>query len=215
MHYLTTFISLCTEWLFPPREKEKNVGNLTHKDILNLPKAKEINSSTHALFSYKDSLVRSLIWELKYHKNTHSLTLIIPLLADTIISEYSDKNLFDNWTSCLLIPVPSNQSSITEKGFSQTKLICEQLKKLLPPDIVYCPHALIKKVNTQKQSKLTSRTQRLNNLHNTQTADATIVSGNYIIVIDDVTTTGATLAESKRALYTAGAKDIIAFTIAH
>jgi predicted amidophosphoribosyltransferase len=36
-----------------------------------------------------------------------------------------------------------------------------------------------------------------------------------VILIDDVTTTGATLAESRRALQVAGIKKIIAFTIAH
>jgi competence protein ComFC len=215
MDHLLRFFHTCTDWLFPPREKEEYIEHLTSKDIPTLPKAHDIDDSTFALFSYKDPRVRALVWELKYHKNTHSLNLITPLFADMIIAEYADKFLFHNWQSCLLVPVPSSPSSLKDKGFSQTKLMCEHIKKLLPDDIVYSPDALVKKVDTQKQNKLTSRGERLKNLHNTHTANPDIIAGKYIILIDDVTTTGATLIESRRALYEAGAKDIFAFTIAH
>jgi competence protein ComFC len=41
------------------------------------------------------------------------------------------------------------------------------------------------------------------------------IKNRNIILIDDVTTTGATLKEAKKILKKSGAKNIIAFTIAH
>jgi competence protein ComFC len=42
-----------------------------------------------------------------------------------------------------------------------------------------------------------------------------LIKNKNIILIDDVTTTGATLSEARKVLKQAGAKKVIAFTIAH
>jgi predicted amidophosphoribosyltransferase len=42
-----------------------------------------------------------------------------------------------------------------------------------------------------------------------------MINGKNIILIDDITTTGATLSEARKVLKKAGAKKIIAFTVAH
>ena len=41
------------------------------------------------------------------------------------------------------------------------------------------------------------------------------LKGRNIILIDDITTTGATLNEARKILKQAGAKKVIAFTVAH
>ena len=102
-----------------------------------------------------------------------------------------------------------------DRGYAHTEFICEKLITLLPPEITYTPHLLIKTVDTPLQHKLHNRDTRLNNLKNTQTVTHQLDPRTAIILIDDVTTTGATLVESRRALKDAGVKDIFAFTIAH
>lgn len=45
--------------------------------------------------------------------------------------------------------------------------------------------------------------------------NAETIRGKNIIIIDDITTTGATITEAKKVLLKAGAREVIAFTLAH
>jgi predicted amidophosphoribosyltransferase len=71
----------------------------------------------------------------------------------------------------------------------------------------YAPKALVRTVNTKTQQGL-PRAERLKNIKNSMTAgpDAKKIAGRVCIVVDDVTTTGATFEEAKRALRQAGAR---------
>ena len=75
--------------------------------------------------------------------------------------------------------------------------------------------ALRKVKDTPAQTKMDKRIERLRNLKGCFLADPEAVCGRNIILIDDVATTGATLDEARRALRKAGARKVIAFTIAH
>jgi predicted amidophosphoribosyltransferase len=79
---------------------------------------------------------------------------------------------------------------------------------------LYAPQWLEKTHNTPKQSRLEHRQDRLQNLINAYTAKKD-VAGYYVFLVDDVTTTGATLSVASDMLYTAGAKKVYGFTIAH
>lgn len=214
--HLKNIFSTCVDWIFPPRKSERITTTLTTQNILSFPKAHDnLPDNTYALFSYKDPLVTSLIWEIKYHKNTTALSLVIPFLADMIHAEYAEKRLFTQWSRCFLVPVPSTEKHKKERGYSHTEYICEQLAPLLPQEITYAPHLLTKIKDTPSQHKLKNRSLRLHNLQHTQRATQHLDRHTAVILIDDVTTTGATLDESRRALKEAGATDIFAFTIAH
>ena len=79
----------------------------------------------------------------------------------------------------------------------------------------YAPKALIRTINTKTQQGL-PRAERLKNIKNSMTSgpDAEKIKGRGCIVVDDVTTTGATLAEAKRALRVAGARAVHCIALA-
>jgi predicted amidophosphoribosyltransferase len=71
----------------------------------------------------------------------------------------------------------------------------------------YVPRALRRVKMTEVQQKL-SRERRLHNLNGSMHADCEVVMHRVCVVVDDVTTTGATFAEATRALKEAGAGHI-------
>ena len=56
--------------------------------------------------------------------------------------------------------------------------------------------------------------ERQENVQGAFRANQKKVEGHVILLVDDVSTTGATLSSAAEALYTSGAKDVFAVTIA-
>ena len=205
--------------LFPERKDEQIVKNFFIKDIISLPKAAESPKSINSIFSYKDKKVQALIWEIKYHKNPTAISIIGKIMAENIEEEVSDKALFENWREALLVGIPITNNRLRERTFSQTDLICKEIIKNLSPEmqkiIIHNPCVIKKIRETERQSHTKNRTERLRNLQGCFKSYSEKVKGKNIILIDDVTTTGATIQEAVRALKYAGAKNILSFTIAH
>jgi ComF family protein len=96
----------------------------------------------------------------------------------------------------VLIPMPVSKKRLEERGYNQALLIARRLGHQL--NVACDAHCLIKTRETQKQSGLSAQ-QRQHNL-----GDAFVVAGNvenlHIGLVDDVMTTGATLAAARNAL---------------
>jgi len=69
---------------------------------------------------------------------------------------------------------------------------------------------------TAPQARSEKRVARLANLRGAFVCTGpSRIRGRVVILIDDVTTTGATLLEAKRALTVAKPRKVLAFTVAH
>ena len=117
----------------------------------------------------------------------------------------------------LLIPIPLAPKRLRERGFNQALLICEKLVKLDGGiNFQLEKNVLIKPKDTEHQVRIEDRSKRLKNIIGSfLVKNSEKIKNRNIILIDDVVTTGATLSEARKMLKQAGAKKIIAFTVAH
>jgi len=134
------------------------------------------------------------------------------LIYENILAEISDSSLKDP----VLVPIPISKARRRKRGHNQVELLCQAIKNYdIENNFLYEKNILIKVKDTPSQTGL-KRKDRLENLDG---AFAVKNSGKIfrrnILLVDDVTTTGTTLREAARTLKQAGAKRIIAFTLAH
>lgn len=209
---------LIVSFIFPPEPLVAELEAITPAELRKistrvlLPPADFINSC----FDYHTPLIRQAIWELKYRGNPKVAALLGKILSEEIITELSEKAIFEKFDNPLLIPIPLSKKRLRERGFNQSELLAKEiikndLQKLLELDT----KSLLKIKDTSPQTKI-SREKRLKNLADCfQVTKPEIIRGRNIILIDDVSTTGATLKEAHLTLLASGAKSVIAFTIAH
>ena len=205
------------DFVLPPRSDFAIVKELNEEKINSLPKAENVAEMDwiHPLFHYKDNKVRAIIWELKYRENIFPLEHIGRLIYEEIIALISDIVLFDNDAQFLLIPIPITKERRIERGYNQSELIAKSILENDPERVLlYAPQWFEKIKETPKQSRSESKQERISNLIGSFGADNR-VEGKYVILIDDVITTGSTLFEARTTLLSSGARDVFAFTIAH
>lgn len=115
-----------------------------------------------------------------------------------------------NWNIDLVVPVPLGKQRIQERGYNQVAMIAKPLAMGL--DLQYSANMLFRRKETRSQVGL-SREERRTNVQGAFQAK-TGVNGKIVLIMDDVSTTGSTLSSGAEALYTAGAKDVYALTVA-
>ena len=164
----------------------------------------------HAIASYQDPFPE-LIKQLKYNNQLLYADLLGLLLANSIKQRYNPQQLQE---IDYLIAVPLNIQKHRKRGFNQAQLINDALIKQLPTLSNATPsmheQPIIRHKPTSALEGL-SRTQRLLNLNNafSLSAEAKIaLSGKYVVVIDDVVTTGATINSLCQSLLAANVKRI-------
>lgn len=104
----------------------------------------------------------------------------------------------------LVVPVPSSPTAIRRRGFEPLVLISRAAR--LP-----VTHGLRLTRRVQDQTELSAIDRRRN--VNGSMAALPVARGREVVLLDDVVTTGATLAEAARAVTAAGGKVLFAATI--
>lgn len=169
----------------------------------------------HPLFSYAHPPLRRAIHALKYRGIRGLATRFAELLNDRIAEEIAEESAIGRMKRPLAIPVPLSAARLAERGFNQAALIARELVRFDPASREDGASAIRKIRHTASQASIKDKKKRLTNLRGCFAADPMRVRGRDIILVDDVATTGATLAEAKRALKKAGARSVIAYVIAH
>ncbi len=111
----------------------------------------------------------------------------------------------------ILLPLPLAPKRLEARGFNQALTLARSLV-----NHKINAHALIRTRNTSPQ-RLLDRQARQHNVVNAfavQTESCRVITGKHVLLIDDVMTTGATLAAAASAVHKAGAAKVSAIVIA-
>ncbi len=169
------------------------------------------------LYDYRHPPLKKTLWLLKYEGKKIFAANFAEVLHSKIMEELSELATLQNFRDVILIPIPLSKKRYKERGYNQAELICRELIKIDKNENFKLEnHVLIKPKETKHQARIENRTERLENIIGSfYVLNKESIKNKNIILIDDIVTTGATLNEARKTLKKAGAKKIIAFTVAH
>ena len=169
------------------------------------------------IYDYRHPPIKKSIWLLKYQGKTSLARVFAEELHSRILEEVAEKMVMENFNNPVLIPIPLSKKRLRERGFNQAEILCDEIVKIdANQNLKLVKNVLKRKDDKIHQAKIKDRKHRLENILDCfEINNRESIEGANIVLVDDVTTTGATLKEAKKTLKEAGAKKIIAFTIAH
>lgn len=161
-----------------------------------------------------DGPMREAIHRFKYARKRVLAGPLGAMMADYLRApEHADEERIIRIDEIdVVCPVPLHPARIRERGFNQAELlarvVCQTLGVPLDP-------SLLRRVRDTAPQVSLDRRQRAQNVRGAfNVPDRTAVEGRRMMLIDDLTTTGATLEECGRVLRRAGAASIAALTLA-
>ena len=183
-----------------------------------------------SFYDYHDERVAKILIKGKYSFLPEVYKILGGVMAGQLASDPQFLNLQSEILNLILVPIPLHTFRLRWRGFNQSKILCEELSGKLGLPVI---DALIRKKSTKTQKDL-KREARLKNIRDAFTlsphlsakgGSASMASegplggkssilNHTCLLVDDVTTTGATLQEAAKILKRAGAAKVICLTVA-
>lgn len=170
-----------------------------------------------ALYDYQHPDVKKIIWSLKYRQLKGLAPILGRLLADRLIEETAElQNLHPAITTpWLIVPIPLSKKRQHDRGFNQSLLLAEALERCYPTVFKVSPGVISKIKETPSQASLKDRKTRLTNLRGAfALREPESIRGRAVIIVDDVSTTGATMHEAEHTLRPAKPRLILKIALA-
>lgn len=194
------------DFIFPPSEDEVTIRQCNCLNIFICNCDKDLIS----LSNYTDKTVRAAIHLVKYHNQAKAKLLLSGVLKEYLLSRIHE--------SIILIPIPLGKKRLRKRGFNQ---VAEVAKLILQdaPNIKLANNILVRQRETVPQTTLDKKA-RLQNMTKAFTVknkeqSEEIIINKHVIILDDVTTTGATLKAAKAALLPLHPASITCVALAH
>ena len=216
MHKAKRIFGIVFDFLFPKSELDMAIEKETPETLAStLLQGRETeNKSIYALFDYRDEVIRHMVWALKYRRNRRVAQTFAVLLYDFLIEEFSDLSVYSDFYKPILVPIPLYKKRFRERGFNQSELLAKELVKI-DNFCVLDTNILQKIKNTPHQTNLHRHKRLKNVIDSFGVKNPDTIKNRNLVVLDDVTTTGATLNEAKKILLKAGAKKVVCVAIGH
>ncbi len=220
MHTLTTVFNGILDFIFPRECLGCRVSGvlLCKVCLAQIPASSPLEHSfIRAVFDYQNKLIKRAIWRFKY-KNTRAFAEVFAdSLYDEIVGTLGESLYVSKSEKFLLVPIPLHRARLRERGYNQSELLARAVMKRDHEGIFeLASNVLVRTRRTKPQAHSEKRATRLANLHDAFICiSPTSIRGRTVILLDDVTTTGATLLAAKHALSFAKPRKVLAFTVAH
>lgn len=186
--------------------------------LYKIQKSNENNKNIHSLYNYKNIFIKKLLLEFKYRNRRSILEDLSPIIVDELIEILSEKYAFINTENILITGIPMSFKRLKNRSINHSEIIAKEVSIESNKRGLFIKYKQIlgKKFETTPQAKIKNKQNRLENIKGSfyylgNKKDMSSI----VIVIDDISTTGATLFEAKKCLEKNGFKNIILFSIAH
>jgi len=151
-----------------------------------------------------DGVIRQAIHQLKY-KNLRAL-------AVTLAGFLQDYLATNPVPGEVLVPVPLHQKRLRERGYNQSSLLAQELSKLINLPVV--DTCLIRQKHAPSQARSSTVEDRQSNVANAFACRDQRLKDKQVLLIDDVSTSGATLDACATALKATGAISVWGLVLA-
>lgn len=205
----------CKEFVAPQYSMAKTLCNACWSPLVGGPAQIDLCESENECgrinvahgVAYEDAM-KLLIYKLKYDSDRLIADDLVVLLAKAY--ELILQSMPIGSVPCLM-PVPLSRWRKLKRGFNQSEILAQKLSKIKKVPLVA---DLLKRHKHTKPQHDLIKAERVVNLQGAfSCAPGKLVPDN-ILIVDDIHTSGATLAEAARTLYLAGAKNVGAITVA-
>jgi len=159
---------------------------------------------------YDDPILREAIKSFKYQ----SIESLKKPLAKLAIDYLKKENLADKFSGFVIAPIPLTLRRRLNRGFNQSELLAKEIGGFLNCPVV---NLLKRRKFNFPQAEIPDWKRRKENISGAFVLAPVIDVGHLykkIILVDDVSTSGATLEEAASVLKKAGAEEIYGLVIA-
>lgn len=196
---------LCINCLLelPRTHYEQTPNNLLMQHFIEWP---EVVRATAYFHYYKEGRYSNLIHHLKYYDHPEVGTYLGRLAA----TELKESQFFDGIN--LIIPVPLSLKRYRQRGYNQSDYIARGISEVT--NIPLRTDCITRTVDTETQTHKSQKERWKSTKDIFQVTNSEALKGKHILLIDDVSTTGATLHACTSALLTLPGVRISIFALA-
>lgn len=210
---MRTVLSRLIALLYPPRADERLLEHLPYGALTKRIAPVTVYATrprTIAILPFHDETVRAAIHEAKYHGSERAFALLSAALTAYLGSRSLDT------ARTRIVPVPLGNRRRRERGYNQVEEVARRAAATL--GLSLDTELLVRTRETESQVSL-PRAKRLENMRGAfriaEDAAHPPDPAYLYIVLDDVTTTGATLSAALDALTEAGVRKLLPIALAH
>lgn len=152
-----------------------------------------------------DSIVRSILHNIKYHGDERAAAYMGRMMGRSILRAAPFKNME------AIVPLPLHPSRMKARGYNQAELIANGIAEMTGMPVRTDILSRMRMTTTQTRR---SRLDRWDNVNEAFHADPAIMPSSGLLLVDDVVTTGATLEAAAAALLKDAGRSVCIATLA-